>query len=118
MNMDSAALQEAARAHAFAIESMNPQGVLTQGYFKAILAGLGKAISSVPESMVMDVYNEMDKLVEGESGKVPQNLLSKQNPASAMTAYMQFKDAVKAYQPDAIGSAAAKLSKASYPFIQ
>merc|ERR1719195_1204802 len=121
MSMDAAALQEAAKAHVFAIESMDSRGVLTEGYFKAILAGLGKAISSVPESMVMDVYNEMDKLVEGSSGKVPENLLSKQNPAEAMTAYMalmQFKDTVKAYQPDAIGSAAIKLSRASYPFIQ
>merc|ERR1719291_149618 len=31
---------------------------------------------------------------------------------------MQFKDTVRAYQPDAIGAAAAKLSNASYPFIK
>merc|ERR1719210_2835664 len=119
--MDATALKEAARAHVSAIEGMDSKGVLTKGDFKAVLAGLGKAISSVPEGMVMDVYNEMGKLVEGETGKVPVNLLSKQNPASAMTAYMafmQFKDTVKAYQPDAIGAAAAKLSSASYPFMQ
>merc|ERR1712217_1001984 len=119
-SMDAAALQEAARAHVSAIQSMNADGVLTQGYFKAILAGLGKAISSVPEDQVMDVYNEMDKLVEGEKGQVPENLFSMQNPANAISAYtsfMQFKDTVKAYQPDNIGSAAAKLASASYPFI-
>merc|ERR1712217_243281 len=119
-SMDAAALQEAARAHVSAIQSMNADGVLTQGYFKAILAGLGKAISSVPEDQVMDVYNEMDKLVEGEKGQVPENLFSMQNPANAISAYtsfMQFKDTVKAYQPDNIGGAAAKLASASYPFI-
>merc|ERR1712217_74141 len=119
-SMDAAALQEAARAHVSAIQSMNADGVLTQGYFKAILAGLGKAISSVPEDQVMDVYNEMDKLVEGEKGQVPENLFSMQNPANAINAYtsfMQFKDTVKAYQPDNIGGAAAKLASASYPFI-
>merc|ERR1740127_432079 len=49
------------------------------------------------------------------------NLFLKQSPADAMVAYsslMQFKDTVRAYQPDAIRDAAAKLSKASYPFFK
>merc|ERR1712203_435537 len=61
MSMDSASLQEAARAHVTAIEGMNSQGVLTKGSFTSIVAGIGKAVSSVPESVVMDVYSEMDK---------------------------------------------------------
>merc|ERR1712084_32065 len=38
--MDGAALQEAARAHVKAIEGMDAKGVLKQGDFEAILAGL------------------------------------------------------------------------------
>jgi hypothetical protein len=118
--MDGAALQEAARAHVRAIKGMDTQGVLTQTDFERILAGLGKAISSVPESSVMDVYDEMNKLA-GESTGIPEYIYSKQNPVDAMAAYgalVQFKDTVRAYQPDAIGAAAAKLSNASYPFMQ
>jgi hypothetical protein len=99
---------------------MDTQGVLTQTDFERILAGLGKAISSVPESSVMDVYDEMNKLA-GESTGIPEYIYSKQNPVDAMAAYgalVQFKDTVRAYQPDAIGAAAAKLSNASYPFMQ
>merc|ERR1719265_1331589 len=55
------------------------------------------------------------------SGAIPQNLLARQNPVDAMAAYsalVQFKDTVRAYQPDAIGAAAAKLSSAAYPFMK
>merc|ERR1719510_60304 len=55
--MDGAALQEAALAHAKAIEGMDAKGVLSQADFEAINTGLGKAIASVPASTVMDVYN-------------------------------------------------------------
>merc|ERR1719324_2326127 len=120
--MDGAALQEAAMAHVKAIERMDGKGVLTEGDFEAILAGLGKAISSVPAPVVMDVYDEVGSLVGGsENAEVPKYLLSKQNPTDAMEAYgalMQFKDTVRAYQPDAIGNAAAKLSQATYPFMK
>merc|ERR1719356_1921918 len=119
-DMDWPALQEAARAHVGAIERKDAKGVLTQRDLQSILAGLGKAISSVPSSTVMGVYDEMGKLA-GESSGIPANLFQKQNPAEAMAAYsslMQFKDTVRAYQPDAIGAAAAKLSNASYPFIK
>merc|ERR1719389_918992 len=56
--MDGAALQEAARAHVKAIQGMDAKGVLTPGDFDAILAGLGKAISSVPGRSVMEVYSQ------------------------------------------------------------
>merc|ERR1712038_1783668 len=42
--MDGAALKEAATAHVKAIEGINAKGVLTQGDYAAINAGLGKAI--------------------------------------------------------------------------
>jgi len=99
--MDGAALQEAARAHVKAIESMDAKGVLKQGDLEAILAGLGKAISSVPEATVMDVYNEMSNLVGESNGQIPKFVYAKQNPADAMAAYnalMDFKDTVRKAQ--------------------
>jgi len=119
--MDGEALEEAARAHVKAIANMDGKGVLKQGDLEAILAGLGKAISSVPEATVMDVYNEMSTVVGGDSGQIPKFVFAKQNPAEAMAAYsalVQFKDTVRAYQPDAIGAAAAKLASAAYPFMK
>merc|ERR1712117_699649 len=78
---------------------MDSKGVLSQADFEAINTGLGKAIASVPTSTVMDVYNEMAKLV-GNS-PVPNFLFSKVNPQDAVAAYnglMEFKDVVKAAQ--------------------
>jgi hypothetical protein len=118
--MDSAALKEAAKAHVKAIQRMDSKGVLTQGDFIAVLAGLGKAIASVPASTVMDVYNEMGNIA-GESSGIPKYMYSKQNPTDAVAAYdalIQFKDTVRAYQPDSIEEAAAKLSSAAYPFMK
>merc|ERR1712241_434472 len=95
--MDGAALQEAARAHVKAIDGMSAKGVLTQGDYTAINAGLGKAIASVPTSKVMDVYNAVAKLI-GDS-PVPNKLLSTVSPNDAQAAYnalLEFKDVVKA----------------------
>merc|ERR1719512_326095 len=97
--MDGAALQEAAQAHAKAIEGVDGKGVLSQADFEAINTGLGKAIASVPTSTVMDVYNEMAKLVG--SSPVPNYLFSKVNPQDALAAYnglLEFKVVVKAAQ--------------------
>merc|ERR1719337_729302 len=92
--MDGAALQEAATAHAKAIEGVDAKGVLSQADFEAINAGLGKAIASVPTSTVMDVYNEMAKLVG--SSPVPNYLFSKVNPQDAQAAFPGFEDVAKA----------------------
>merc|ERR1719277_1936556 len=54
--MDGASLRDAARAHAKAIEGMDSRGVLSQDDFTAINAGLGKAISTVPTSTVLEAY--------------------------------------------------------------
>merc|ERR1711933_269198 len=75
--MDWPSLQEAARAHVTAIEKMDSKGVLTQGDFQSILAGLGKAISSVPASTVMDVFSAMGKIA-GQGSGIPNNLFQKQ----------------------------------------
>jgi len=97
--MDGASLKEAALAHAKAIQGMDAKGVLSQADFEAINTGLGKAIASVPTATVMDVYNEMAKLVG--SSPVPNYLFSKVNPQDALAAYnglLEFKDVVKAAQ--------------------
>merc|ERR1712061_635144 len=97
--MDGAALKEAAQAHVKAIEGVDAKGVLSQGDFEAINAGLGKAIASVPTSKVMDVYNAMANVVG--SSPVPNYLYSQVNPQDAQAAYnalLEFKDVVKAAQ--------------------
>jgi len=101
--MDAAALQEATRAHVKAIEGMDAQGVLKQEDFSAILAGIGKAIAGAEAGSVMDVYNEMSRLVGGSAGPVPANVFSLQKAADAAAAYaafLGFKDTVKAAQPE------------------
>merc|ERR1712050_635416 len=83
--MDGGALKEAADAHVKAINGVDAKGVLSQADFEATLAGLGKAIASVPTNTVMDVYNAMTPLV-GDTA-VPNQLLSGVNPVDAMAAY-------------------------------
>merc|ERR1712061_896484 len=100
--MDAAALKEAARAHVKAIEGMDAKGVLQQGDFEAILAGIGKAIAGAPESAVMNVYSEMSGLIGGNFGRVPINLFSLQTASDAGAAYsafLNFKEKVKDAQP-------------------
>merc|ERR1711972_971858 len=85
-----------------AIEGMDASGVLKQGDFEDILAGIGKAIAGAPESSVMDVYNEMGRVIGGSFGRVPTNLFSMQNAVdagAAYTAFLGFKEKVKAAQP-------------------
>merc|ERR1712113_627398 len=68
------------------------KGVLSQGDFEAINAGLGKAIASVPTSKVMDVYNSMAGLIG--SSPVPNYLYAQVNPQDAQAAYnalLEFK---------------------------
>jgi len=99
MQMDSAALKDAAMAHVKAIEGMDAKGVMTEADFEAILAGIGKTVASVPAGSVMDVYNAIGGLASPVG--IPQYVLSKQNPAEAMGAYgafMDFKDTVREAQ--------------------
>merc|ERR1711881_527293 len=93
--MDGGALKEAALAHVKAINNMDAKGVATKADYQAILAGLGKAIASVPTSSVMDVYNSFGKVVDS---KVPNYLMSTVDAGAAKAAYkglMEFKDVVK-----------------------
>merc|ERR1712039_166793 len=80
-----------------AIGSAGSSGVTSKADFEAINAALGRAIASVPESKVMDVYNSFSGLV---SSDVPSYLMSTVKEADAKAAYaalMDFKDVVKAH---------------------
>merc|ERR1712176_1168512 len=96
------------------------------------IATLGRAIASVPESKVMDVYNSFSGLVSSE---VPSYLMSTVKEADAKAAYaalLDFKDVVKSHPITAsapassvsssaassIGAAAGKLSAAAYPLLK
>jgi len=94
-DMNGGALKEAALAHVTAINGMDAKGVATKSDYQAILAGLGKAIASVPSSKVMDVYNAFGKVVNPQ---VPGYLMSSVSASDASAAYnglMEFKDVVK-----------------------
>jgi len=135
--MNSDLVQKGVLAHHQAIASTNNPGhLLSKIEFENINAAIGRMIASVPESMTMDVYNAFAPLV---SPDVPPYLMSTVNQADAQAAYsalMEFKDVVKAHpiNPAAptvgkigkvvgrgvtdLDAAAAKLSKAAYPFVK
>lgn len=132
--MDSASLKAGVQAHHKAIGSLSGNNlVLSKADFEAINAAIGRMIASVPESKTMAVYDAFSALVGPD---VPAYLMSTVNEADAKKAYsalMDFKDVVKANpitaatpatpaalsaKLGAIDGAAAKLSAASYPFLQ
>merc|ERR1711948_93083 len=129
--MDPKLRAAAVEAHHKAIGSAG-SGVTSKADFEGIIAGLGRAIASVPESKVMDVYNSFSGVVGGD---VPSYLMSTVKEADAKAAYsalMDFKDVVKAHpitsspaaskvSSDAaskINAAAGKLSSAAYPLLK
>merc|ERR1712190_363470 len=132
MGMDPKLRAAAVEAHHKAIGSAGSNGLTSKADFEGTIATLGRAIASVPESQVMDVYNSFSGLVGGE---VPSYLMSTVKEADAKAAYsalMDFKDVVKAHPITAstpastvssdaaskIGAAAGKLSAAAYPLVQ
>ena len=86
--MAGAALHEAAKAHATAIDGLGSKGVLSQADLAAINAGLRKAVASVPTSKVMDVYKAMATVIG--SSPVPNYLFPTVNPNDAQAAYNAF----------------------------
>merc|ERR1712151_195477 len=130
--MDPKLRAAAVEAHHKAIGSAGSSGVTSKVDFEGTIATLGRAIASVPESKVMDVYNSFSGLVGGD---VPSYLMSTVKEADAKAAYsalLEFKDVVKAHpitpspaaskvSSDAaskISAAAGKLSSAAYPFLK
>jgi len=132
--MDSKALKDGVMAHHKAIGSVteaNP--TISKADYEAINAAIGRMIASVPESQTMDVYNTISGLVSSE---VPPFLMSgvkEEDAKRAYSAFLEFKDVVKANpitastpstpaglsaKLPAVEAAAQKLSAASYPFIK
>jgi len=128
---DPKLLKAAAEAHHKAIGSASgPNGVTSQADWDNVNAALGRVFASVPEDMVMDVYNSVKDITDPG---VPAYLKSLVNGADADKAYegfLAFKDVVKKNQVasaaadatapsgDAIGNAATKLAEQAYPFVK
>merc|ERR1712222_265609 len=93
-------------------------------------AALGRVVASVPEATVMDVYNAVFAITDPGVPAYMKSLVNGADAEKAYSAFLEFKDAVKASQVstagptatapsgDAIGKAAEKLSTASYPFLK
>lgn len=66
--------------------------------YEAVNAAIGRIVASVPKATVMDVYNSMASITDGQ---VTNNMFSKVNPLDALAAakgFYTFKDAVEAAQ--------------------
>merc|ERR1719393_263749 len=128
---DPKLLKAAADAHHKAIGSISgANGVTSQAEWEAVNAALGRVIASVPESTVMDVYNSVSSITDPGVPAYLKSLVNGADADKAYSAFLAFKDVVKANQVsspgpaatapsgDAIGVAAKKLSDASYPFLK
>jgi len=125
-------LKAAAEAHHKAIGGAagNSYTVTTKADWEAVNAALGRVIASVPESTVMDVYNSVSSITDPGVPAYLKSLVNGADAEKAYLAFLEFKDVVKKNQVsspgpaatapsgDAIGTAAKKLSDASYPFLK
>merc|ERR1719284_1923954 len=132
--MDSKALKDGVMAHHKAIQGVTESNpVCSKADYEAVNAAIGRMIASVPESQTMDVYNAFSNLVSGDVPSYLMSTVKEEDAKKAYAALMEFKDVVKAHpitpkeaptpaalsgKLGAIDTAAAKLSSASYPFIQ
>jgi len=128
---DPKALKTAVDAHHKAVGSISgPNGVTSKADWEAVNAALGRVFASVPESMVMDVYNSVSAITDSSAPAYLKSLVNGADAEKAYSAFLEFKDVVKKNQVsspgpaasvpsgDSIGAAAKKLSDASYPFLQ
>merc|ERR1712071_602533 len=104
--------------------------VTSRADWDAVNAALGRVIASVPESTVMDVYNSVSSITDPGVPGYLKSLVNGADAEKAYAAFLQFKDVVKSSQVSspgpaataqsggAIGTAAKKLSDASYPFLK
>jgi len=128
---DPKLLQAAADAHHKAIGSVSgANGVTSKADWEAVNAALGRVIASVPESTVMDVYKAVSDITDPGVPAYMKSLVNGADAEKAYSAFLEFKDVVKANQVSvpgpqatsspagAIDGAAAKLSAAAYPFLK
>jgi len=101
--MDGKALKDAVMAHHDAVSAAGGKaGVTTLAAYTNVLSTLGKAISTVPEDKVLDVFNAYKELINtpGEFPAAFSYLMSTGNinPADAYAAaggFLDLADAVK-----------------------
>merc|ERR1719251_714218 len=128
---DPKLLKAAAEAHHKAIGSVSgANGVTSAADWEATNAALGRVIASVPESTVMDVYNSVSAITDSGVPAYMKSLVNGADAEKAYSAFLAFKDVVRKNQVsspgpaaaapsgDSIGTAAKKLSDASYPFLK
>lgn len=132
--IDPQLLRDAATAHHKAIGTIDGTGAMSKASFTEINAAIGRMIASVPEEKVLDVYQAFKALVRNDVPKYLMSTVNEQDAKAAYKAFWEFKDVVKAHPTtaanpgvstrfsaeklDAVGAAAGKLSKLSYPFIK
>jgi len=128
---DPKLLKAAADAHHKAIGSVSgPNGVTSRADWDSVNAALGRVIASVPESMVMDVYNSVSAITDPAVPAYMKSLVNGADAEKAYEGFLAFKDVVKKSQVssagapatvptgDKIGVAAKALSEQSYPFLK
>jgi len=132
--MDSTLLKAAAQAHIQAFKSMDGKLLTSKADYTAINAALGRVVASVPETTTMDLFNTFDKIVPKSVPEYMMSTVKADDAKRAYAAFIEFKDVVKAHpiapkavaattavsaeKLSAIGTAATKLSAASYPFMK
>merc|ERR1739848_946864 len=100
--MDGKLLQDAVMAHHKAVGS-GAGKACSQADYEKVLATLGKAIASVPESTVLDTFNAYKAVINtpGEFPSIFKYLKSTVNAGDAYAAagaFLEFADSVKAAQ--------------------
>merc|ERR1712127_1049349 len=128
---DPKLLKAAASAHHKAIGSISGgNGVTSKADWDSVNAALGRVIASVPESMVMDVYNSVKGITDPQVPAYMKSLVNGADAEKAYEGFLAFKDVVKKNQVasagapatvptgDNIGVAAKALSEQSYPFLK
>jgi len=132
--IDPQLLRDAATAHHKAIGTIDNNGAMSKASFTEINAAIGRMIASVPEEKVLDVYQAFKALVRNDVPKYLMSTVKEEDAKAAYKAFWEFKDVVKAHpitaanpgvasrlspqKLEAVGAAAGKLSKLSYPFIK
>ena len=98
-SMDGKLLQEAAEAHHKALEALPSTLLATPEQMTAMIAGIGKAILSVPSDQVMDVYRSMGTVVSPAVVKNLYSLVGSEHANLAYGAFVDFCNVVKKMHP-------------------
>ena len=102
---DPKLLKAAASAHHKAIGSISgANGVTSKADWDSVNAALGRVIASVPESMVMDVYNSVKGITDPQVPAYMKSLVDGADAENAYEGFLAFKDVVKKNQVASAGA--------------